>query len=64
MSKKRSRSWSNCFSLCANVSRACRAPVTVRATLLGGVPAYSSIASTNPQRSAVEAGTRRIDSAI
>jgi predicted amidohydrolase YtcJ len=40
------------------------AAVTVRTTLIGGVPAYSSIASTNPQRSAVEAGTRRIDKAI
>jgi predicted amidohydrolase YtcJ len=40
------------------------AAVTVRATLIGGVPVYSSIASINPQRSAVEAGTRRIDKAI
>jgi predicted amidohydrolase YtcJ len=40
------------------------AAVTVLATLIGGVPAYSSMASTNPQRSAVEAGTRRIDKAI
>jgi predicted amidohydrolase YtcJ len=40
------------------------AAVTVRATLIGGVPIYSSIASTSPQRSAVEAGTRRLDSAI
>lgn len=38
--------------------------VDVRATFVGGVPAYSAIASTSPHASAVAAGTRRIDSAI
>lgn len=40
------------------------AAVDVRATFVGGVPVYSTIASINPQPSAVSADTRFIDSAI